>query len=39
VLAVWRSWAREVDGRGLEASHFLVEDRPEEVAGELIAFF
>ncbi len=39
VLAVWRSWARELRGRGLEASHFLVEDRPQEVAEELAAFF
>jgi haloacetate dehalogenase len=38
VLAVWRPWARAMSGRGLEASHFLVEDRPEEVAGELTAF-
>ena len=39
VLAVWRSWARDVRGRGVEASHFLVEDRPDEVAVELAAFF
>ena len=39
VLAVWRSWARDVRGRGVDASHFLVEDRPEEVASELAAFF
>ncbi|HTP19872.1 MAG TPA: alpha/beta hydrolase [Solirubrobacteraceae bacterium] len=39
VLDVWRSWARDVRGRGVEASHFLVEDRPEEVAAELAAFF
>jgi haloacetate dehalogenase len=39
VLEVWRSWARDVRGRGVEASHFLVEDRPEEVAAELAAFF
>jgi haloacetate dehalogenase len=38
VLAVWRSWARDVRGRGLDASHFLVEDRPEEVAEEMVAF-
>jgi haloacetate dehalogenase len=38
VLGVWRSWARDVRGRRLDASHFLVEDRPEEVARELIAF-
>jgi len=39
VLDVWRSWARDVRGRGVEASHFLVEDRPEEVASELADFF
>ena len=39
VLEVWRPWARDVRGRGVEASHFLVEDRPEEVAHELAAFF
>jgi haloacetate dehalogenase len=39
VLAVWRGWARDVQGRGVEASHFLVEDRPEELAAELSAFF
>ena len=39
VLEVWRSWAPDVRGRGVAASHFLVEDRPEEVARELIAFF
>ena len=38
VLEVWRPWAREVTGRGLETSHFLVEDAPEDVAGELSAF-
>jgi haloacetate dehalogenase len=39
VLAVWRSWAGDVRGRGVEASHFLVEDRPDEVASELATFF
>ena len=39
VLAIWRSWAADVRGRGVDASHFLVEDRPEEVAAELAAFF
>jgi len=39
VLGVWRPWARDVRGRGVDASHFLVEDRPEEVAAELAAFF
>ena len=39
VLAIWREWARDPQGRGVEASHFLVEDRPEELANELIGFF
>ena len=39
VLDVWRSWARDVRGRGVDATHFLVEDCPEEVARELTAFF
>ena len=39
VLAVWRPWASDLRGRAVEASHFLVEDEPDEVAGELAAFF
>lgn len=38
VLAVWRPWAPAVTGRAIQASHFLVEDQPDEVADELIAF-
>ncbi len=39
VLAVWREWAADLRGRAVEASHFLVEDEPVEVAGELAEFF
>ncbi len=39
VLAVWRDWAPGVRGRAVEASHFLAEDAPQEVAGELVEFF
>jgi haloacetate dehalogenase len=39
VLDVWRPWARDVRGRGVDATHFLVEDCPDEVARELTAFF
>ena len=38
VLAVWRPWAPDVSGRGVDASHFLVEDQPQEVAAELATF-
>ena len=37
VLDVWRPWAEQVAGRGLDATHFLVEDQPEEVAKEMLA--
>jgi haloacetate dehalogenase len=39
VLDVWRPWAARLSGRAVDASHFLVEDRPQEVAAELAAFF
>jgi haloacetate dehalogenase len=39
-LDLWRPYAPEVTGRGVEqASHFLVEDMPTVVAEELLAFF
>jgi len=36
-LAIWRDWAPDAAGRGIDASHFLVEDRPDELARELVA--
>ncbi|HEY2638131.1 MAG TPA: alpha/beta hydrolase [Solirubrobacteraceae bacterium] len=39
VLEIWRGWADDVSGRGVDASHFLVEDQPDEVASELGVFF
>jgi haloacetate dehalogenase len=39
VLDVWRPWvAGGPAGHGLDAGHFLAEDRPEEVADDLRAF-
>ena len=38
VLDVWRPWARDVTGQGIDASHFLVEDRPQQVAAILSDF-
>ncbi len=34
VLEVWRPWAPGVTGRAVDASHFLVEDQPREVAAD-----
>lgn len=39
VLDVWRPWARQVSGQGLDTSHFLVEDAPEAVAQQLRTHF
>jgi haloacetate dehalogenase len=39
-LELWRAFAPEITGRAVEdASHFLVEDAPEEVSAELLEFF
>lgn len=38
-LAIWRDWARDVRGRALDCGHYLPEERPEDVAAELEAFF
>ena len=40
VLATWREKAAgPVGGRALDCGHFLAEERPEETAQELLAFF
>ena len=39
VLSVWGEQAENVRGRALDCGHFLAEERPEEVAAELVAFF
>jgi haloacetate dehalogenase len=38
-LDIWRGWCDDVRGHAVDASHFLVEDRPDEVAAELVDFF
>lgn len=39
-LEPWRAYAPHAVGRAIEsASHFLVEDAPDEVAADLLAFF
>ena len=38
-LAIWREWARDVRGRALDCGHYLPEEKPDEVAAELEAFF
>jgi len=38
VVAIWRDWAGEVSGAAVDATHFLVEDQPDEIADRLIEF-
>jgi len=38
-LAVWRGWADDVRGRGLDCGHYLAEEAPDEVYAELHSFF
>jgi haloacetate dehalogenase len=39
LLPVWRRWADDVSGEGLDCGHFLQEEVPAEVATRLLAFF
>jgi haloacetate dehalogenase len=38
VLNVWRRWADDVRGDGIDAGHFLAEDAPEPVSAALATF-
>ncbi|HEX7948006.1 MAG TPA: alpha/beta hydrolase [Phenylobacterium sp.] len=38
-LAIWRGWADDVTGAGVEGGHFFPEARPDETAARLAAFF
>jgi haloacetate dehalogenase len=38
VLEVWRPWAADLRGAGIDAKHFLAEDSPEQTADRLLAF-
>jgi haloacetate dehalogenase len=38
VLAIWRAWAPDLRGRGLDCGHHMAEEAPGELAAELLAF-
>ena len=38
-LAIWRAWADDVQGRGMECGHYLAEELPDETYAELHTFF
>ncbi|MCW2643184.1 MAG: alpha/beta fold family hydrolase [Dactylosporangium sp.] len=37
-LAIWRDWADDVRGGPIDSGHHIMEEAPEELAGELRAF-
>ena len=39
VLAVWRDWAEDVQGRALDCGHYLAEEAPDETANAFVSFF
>ena len=38
-LEIWREWAQDVRGRGIDSGHFLAEEAPDDVYVELRDFF
>jgi haloacetate dehalogenase len=38
VLRIWEGEADDVRGKALDCGHFLAEERPDEVAAELVTF-
>ena len=38
ILDIWRPWAAEISGRGIDCGHHMAEEAPEELAGELLRF-
>ncbi|HKN00269.1 MAG TPA: alpha/beta hydrolase [Candidatus Binataceae bacterium] len=39
ILEVWKRWAADVRGEGLECGHFIPEEAADELAERLISFF
>jgi haloacetate dehalogenase len=38
VLAIWRPWATNCQGRGIDCGHHMAEEAPEDLSRELLAF-
>lgn len=39
LLEVWKQWATDVRGEGLDCGHFIPEEAPEQLTDQLLAFF
>ncbi|WP_371667595.1 alpha/beta hydrolase [Streptomyces sp. NBC_00289] len=38
-VAIWRNWAADVHGHGIDSGHHMAEEAPEPLAASLAAFF
>jgi haloacetate dehalogenase len=38
MVEIWRSWAPDIRGRGIDCTHHMAEEAPEELASELLDF-
>jgi haloacetate dehalogenase len=38
ILGIWRPWAPDLRGRGIDCGHHMAEEAPEALSGELLAF-
>ncbi|WP_413737286.1 alpha/beta fold hydrolase [Sodalis sp. RH21] len=38
ILGIWRNWALEVSGQGIDSGHHVAEDNPAELARQIIQF-
>ena len=38
-LSIWRAWANNVDGFGIDCGHYLAEEEPTQTADALLSFF
>ena len=38
-LSIWREWANNVSGFGIDCGHYLAEEEPAQTAEALLSFF
>jgi len=38
IIGIWRPWAPDIRGRGIDCGHHMAEEAPEALAQELLAF-
>ena len=38
-LTIWRTWARDVRGHGIDCGHHMAEEAPDQLTDALVSFF